>query len=148
MAEGAFPNLQEAWLLVDDYVDYLEQFIAALGQGAPCYATLRRVDLHVTRVDMVHLPRLAQTLAGLPLLEHVKLGGKFFDDGYVYWVVAGGRGVLLELTRVLRGVGGDGANKEELTRSVERVLAGSYRHAMTFDPSDPFLQYLHKWETA
>jgi hypothetical protein len=152
MAEGAFPNLEKPSLLVDDYVDYLEQFIAALEQGAPCYATLRRVDLHVTRVDFVHLPRLAQALAGLPQLEHVELGGSFYgDDGKVHWDVAGGRDVLLELTRVLPVLEGDGANQEELTTSIERVLAESSRREMTLGGLlESSLQFKHKaqWETA
>lgn len=125
LAEGAFPSLrvlsiQRLYQCADDF--YLEELLASLEKGAPCWATLERVELGITPPDLVHVPCLARLLAGLLRLEYVDIGETFGRDR-ANWGVSGGREAVLELMSLFVGLDEKG-DQEALRSSILRILPG------------------------
>jgi hypothetical protein len=124
LAEGAFPNLR-ALTTAGDRLVYLEGWVGCLEGGAQCCKTLQSVSLSIEHDDdTVQLPRLSRVLAGLPVLEHVKLSGYLPDEEGPSWRVEGGREALLELTRVIGGLSSD--NSEQLQSRIMGLLKDLY----------------------
>jgi hypothetical protein len=119
LEDGAFPNLQHISAINTDDL-FLNGLTASLENDAPCRTTLRRVGLQIDPNDVVHLPRFAHALSGLPRLEHADLWSPFLNG----WHVEGGREALVELTRVIAGL--ESGNPEEMQRSIECVLNDLY----------------------